>query len=141
MSVTGSSTPSRSPRSEATVRFSARNKVGFVLAILLSIPNMLGPLNPTPEGEAGPPMLILFLGTALGVLTIGAVALGWTRGNAAAIRVASAAIIISVITALPAFFVPDVPAGLRVVAAGGVLLGITSVVLMLTPARPVADRS
>lgn len=140
MSFTDRRSPSR-PRSEVTVQFSTRNRVGFILAILLSIPSLVGPLNPTPEGEAGPPLLVLALGAALGLVTIGAVALGWRRGNASAIRVAAASVIISAITALPAFFVPDVPPGLRVVAAGGVLLGITSVVLMLTPARPIAEPS
>jgi hypothetical protein len=135
MSVTGRTSPSPTASSEATVTFSTRNKFGFVLAILFSAPNLVGPLFPTPDGEVGPPMLVLALGAFLGVVIIAAVALGWARGNRAAIRVASAAIIVSAITALPAFFVPEVPAALRVIAAATVLLAIVSVVLMLSPAR------
>ena len=139
MSVTGSqSSTSQTTSSEAPVPFSTRNKAGFVLAILLSLPNLVGPLFPTPEGEVGPPMLVLVLGSILGVVTIGAVALAWTRGNRSAVRVAAAAIIVGAITALPAFFAPDVPAGLRVFAAVSVLVSIIAVVLMLTPARPTA---
>lgn len=141
MSVTGSqSSASQTTSSEATVPFSTRNKAGFVLAILLSLPNLAGPLFPTPEGEVGPPMLVLVLGSVLGVVTIGAVALAWTRGNRSAVRVAAAAIIVSAVTALPAFFAPDVPAGLRVFAAVSVLVSIIAVVLMLTPARPTAGQ-
>lgn len=137
MSVTGNpSAPSPTMKSEAAVPFSTRNKVGFALAILISVPNLVGPLFPTPEGEVGPPMLVLALGTVLGVITIGAVALAWVRGNRPAIRVAAAALIVGAVTALPAFFAPDVPAGLRVIAAVSVLLSITAVALMLTPARP-----
>jgi hypothetical protein len=136
MSVTGRTSPSPATPSEATVTFSTKNKVGFVLAILFAVPNLFGPLFPTPDGEAGPPMLVLALGAVLGLVTIAAVALGWARGNRAAIRVASAAIIVAAVTALPAFFVPEVPAGLRVIAAASVLLAIITVVLMLTPARP-----
>ena len=140
MSVTGSqSSQSPATQSEATVPFSTRNKAGFVLAILVSLPNLVGPLFPTPEGEVGPPMLVLVLGSVLGVVTIAAVALAWARGRRAAVRVASAAIIVAAVTALPAFFAPDVPAGLRVFAAVSVLVSIIAVVLMLTPARPDAD--
>ena len=140
MSVTGSqSSQSPATQSEATVPFSTRNKAGFVLAILVSLPNLVGPLFPTPEGEVGPPMLVLVLGSVLGVVTIAAVALAWARGRRPAVRVASAAIIVAAVTALPAFFAPDVPAGLRVFAAVSVLVSIIAVVLMLTPARPDAD--
>ena len=141
MSVTGSqSSASHTTPSEVTVPFSTRNKAGFVLAILLSLPNLVGPLFPTPEGEGGPPMLVLVLGSALGLVTIGAVVLAWARGNRSAVRVAAAAIIVGAVTTLPAFFVPDVPAGLRVMAAVSVLVAIIAVVLMLTPARPAAGQ-
>ena len=142
MSVTGSqSSTSDTTQSEATVPFSTRNRAGFVLAILLSLPNLVGPLFPTPEGEVGPPMLVLILGSVLAVVTIGAVALAWARGNRSAVRVAAAAIIVAAVTALPAFFAPGVPAGLRVIAAVSVLTSITAVVLMLTPARPAAGQA
>ena len=141
MSVTGSHpSPSHTTPSEATVPFSTRNKAGFGLAILLSLPNLVGPLFPTPEGEVGPPMLVLVLGSVLGVVTIAAVVLAWARGNRSAVRVAAAAIIVGAVTALPAFFAPDVPAGLRVMAAVSVLVAIIAVVLMLTPARPTAGQ-
>lgn len=140
MSITGRTSPSPATPSEALVTFSTRNKVGFVLAILFSAPNLLGPLFPTPEGEVGPPLLVLALGAVLGLVTIAAVVLGWARRNRAAVRVAAAAIIVSAITALPAFFAPGVPAGLRVIAAVSVLLAIVTVVLMLTPARPTSTR-
>ena len=141
MSVTGSqSSPSYTSPSEATVPFSTRNKAGFVLALLLSLPNLLAPLFPTPEGEVGPPMLVLVLASVLGLVTIGAVALAWARGSRSAVRVAAAAIIVAAVTALPAFFAPDVPAGLRVLAAVSVLASIIAVVLMLTPARPAAGQ-
>lgn len=142
MSITGSqSTQSRASQSEVTVRPSTKNKVGFVIAILLSLTSLAGLFAPTPEGEVGPPMIVLGLGAALGLATIVAVVLAWSRGSRAAVRVASAAIIVGAVTALPAFFVPDVPAMLRVFAAVTVLLSIAAVVLMLSPARRASDKS
>lgn len=122
-------------RTDASSPLQTRNKVGCVLAILVSIPNLVGPLFPTPEGEVGPPMLVLVLGTLLGLVTIGAIAVAWSRANRKAIRVASGAVIVAAVTALPAFFAPGVPAGLRVIAAVSVLVSITAVALMLTPTR------
>lgn len=139
MSFTGStSTQSDANQREVAVRPSTKNKVGFVIAILLSLTNLAGLFAPTPEGEVGPPFIVLALGAALGLATIVAVVLAWARGSRAAVRVASAAIIVAAVTALPAFFVPDVPAMLRVFAALSVLLSIAAVVLMLSPGRPVA---
>ena len=65
---------------------------------------------PTPEGEVGPPFGILVLGPSVGVITVVAVVIAWTKANRGAIRVAAGARIVSMLTALPAFFV-DVPAG------------------------------
>ena len=44
-------------------------------------------------------------------------------------------LILAAITALPAFVVPDVPAGLVAAAGAYVLLTIVTIVLMLKPSR------
>ena len=96
---------------------------------------------PTPDGEVGPPFGILILGTICGVITVIAVVIGWVKANRGAIRVAAGARIISMLTALPAFFV-DVPWFIKVLVTVSVVLTVLSVVLMLSPARqtaPVTD--
>jgi hypothetical protein len=49
-------------------------------------------------------------------------------------RITCASRILSALTSIPAFFVPDVPAELVVLAAGGIVLTLISVFLVL--ARP-----
>ena len=120
---------------------STKNKVGLAIAGLLGVVDSLSVLTPTPDGEVGPPFGILVLGSILGVITLIAVVVGWTKANRAAIRVAAGARIVSVLTALPAFFV-DVPAGIKILVTVAVVLTVVSVVLMLSPARqtsPVTD--
>ncbi len=121
---------------------STKNKVGLVLAGLLGGGDIyFFFFMPTPEGEVGPPMGILVLGLICGVVTLVAVVVAWTKANRGAIRVAAGARIVSMLTALPAFFV-DVPADVKISVTVVVILTVVSVVLMLSPARqtsPVTD--
>jgi hypothetical protein len=111
-----------------------KNKVGLVIAFLLGLSDIGGAFAPTPDGQDGPPRAVLVVGGLLGVATIVAVFIGWRMADRAAIRIAAGTRIISAILSLPAFFV-DVPAGLKALAAVGVVITIVSVVLMLTPPR------
>jgi hypothetical protein len=120
---------------------STKNKVGLVIAGLLGLSDIPAVLMPTPDGEVGPPFGILILGTICGVITVIAVVIGWVKANRGAIRVAAGARIVSMLTALPAFFV-DVPWFIKLLVTGFVVLTVVSVVLMLSPARqtsPVTD--
>lgn len=120
---------------------STKNKVGLAIAGLLGLADIPAVLMPTPEGDVGPPLGILIVGSICGVITVVAVVIAWMKANRGAIRVAAGARIVSMLTALPAFFV-DVPAGLKIVVTALVVLTVISVVLMLSPARqstPVTD--
>jgi hypothetical protein len=116
---------------------STKNKVGLAIAGLLGIADSFSFLQPTPEGEVGPPFGILVLGSICGVITVVAVVVAWVKANRGAIRVAAGARIVSMLTALPAFFV-DVPAGIKILVTAVVVLTVVSVVLMLSPARDAA---
>jgi hypothetical protein len=122
------------PPKKENIMLSTKNKVGLVIAGLLGLADIPAVLMPTPEGDVGPPFGILILGTICGVITVVAVIIGWTKANRGAIRVAAGARIVSMITALPAFFV-DVPAGIKILVTVAVVLTVISVVLMLSPAR------
>jgi len=113
---------------------STRNKVGLVIAGLLGVADITAPFTPTPEDAAGPPFGILVLDAVLGVITVLAIVIAWRQVNRSAVRVAAGARIVSMLTALPAFFV-DVPAGIKIVVAAFVVLTVVSVALMLSPAR------
>jgi len=116
-------------------RGATRSKVGLALAGLLSLSNVFSAFGDTaPEGEVGPPAVVLWAGTVLGIVGLVAVVIAWRTGNRGALRVAAGAIIITALTAVPAFFV-DVPAWLKAAAAVGVLLTIAAVVLMFSTQR------
>jgi len=111
-----------------------RQKIGLALAMLLSVTAIPSVLAPTPNGEEGPPMVILVLNSVLGLIGAVAVVLAW-RGNRAALRILAATLIISAISSLPAFFV-DLPVGLVVAAGAGVVVTIVAVLLMFAPSTP-----
>lgn len=120
---------------------SSRQKTGLALAGLLSAINIPSVAMPTPDGEAGPPFAILVLGTALGVIGLVAVVIGWRTGNQAAFRVAAGTLVVNALSSLPAFFV-DVPVGLKLAVGVSVALTVAAVVLMFSSSRravPVLD--
>ena len=117
------------------VSLSPRNKTGLTLAFLLGLIGIPMFLRGAPEpGVVGPPLIVLVTESICGVVTVVAVAIGWRRASRRATRLAAGAQTLSLLTALPAFFL-DRPALNKLLLA--ILLGatLTAVVLMLTPPR------
>jgi hypothetical protein len=110
-----------------------KQKVGLALCALYSLANIPSFLADGPEGEDGPPLGILIIGSILGVVGLVAAVMAW-RGNRVAMRVAAGAIIIVTLTGLPAFFV-DVPTAIKIVVGVSVLLTVVTVVLMFSGDR------
>jgi hypothetical protein len=111
-----------------------RNKVGLGLLGLLGLVDCLSVLQPTPDGEVGPPFGILVLDSLLGLVTIVFVVVALRTRSRGAIRIVAGARIVSVLTAVPAFFA-GVPAGIVIAVALVVVVTFVGVVLALTPAR------
>lgn len=117
------------------VSLSPRNRIGLAMAFLLGLINVPMFLrDPPASGAVGPPTVVLVTESLCGVVTVVAATVGWRRENPRAVRLAAGALIVSVVTAVPAFFL-DRPALNKLLLA--VLLGstLTAVVLMLTPSR------
>lgn len=129
-------------RTAPSAPLSKLNKAGLVLALLLGLNDMTGPFQPpTPPDQVGPPYQILLLDAALGLVTVVGAVLAWRTARRGAVRLVAGVRIISMVTALPAFFV-DVPAWLKVIVGAYVLLTVAAVAMMLTPSRrptPVTD--
>lgn len=119
---------------------STKQKVGLVLCGLYCLSSIPSVLESQPDGEEGPPMAILVVGTVLGVLGLVATVLAW-RGNRVALRVAAGSIIVITLTGLPAFFV-DVPMFIKALVGVSVVWTVAAVVLMFSGDRhtvPVVD--
>ncbi|MFY9916533.1 MAG: hypothetical protein WAK18_17805 [Nocardioidaceae bacterium] len=111
-----------------------RQKIGLGLAGLMSAGSIPSVFFPTPDGKTGPPMAILVLSTVLGVVGLVAVVIAWRSGSRAAVRVVAGALIIGLLSSLPAFFV-DVPAVVKLMTGVSVLVTVLAVVLMFSPAQ------
>lgn len=117
---------------------STKNKVGLVICAILGLgdlTNLLVLPGNFSSGSNGPPTAVLIADVVLGVITLVAVWFAWRNGNRAAARMVAGSRILSAITALPAFFVGGVAAGLVLLAATGIVLTVVGVWLTLAPAR------
>jgi hypothetical protein len=124
----------------ARARVTGKQKAGLVICLIFGLGNIPSVLTPTPDGEEGPPMAILVIGSILGVVALVAAILAW-RGSRRAMRIGAGAIIVMTLTGLPAFFV-DVPMFVKALVAASVVLTVVAVVLMFSGDRrpaPVVD--
>lgn len=112
-----------------------RAKIGFWLAVALSLVDLAGPLIPTPPDAEGPPLEVVVFSAAMGLVTLVAAVLVARSGSRAALRVMAVARILSGLTALPAFFVSGVPAVFVVWGSATVVLTIVAVVLLMSRPR------
>lgn len=109
-------------------------RAGLVVLGLLSLGDLAGPL--LTDGEH-PPMSIALIGSALGLVSLVLVVLSW-RGARRAVVPLIVLRVLSALSAVPAFFVGDVPAAALVAAGVTVALTVLGVALLLVPARQLA---
>ncbi|NPD04099.1 hypothetical protein HN031_05310 [Nocardioides sp. zg-1308] len=117
-----------------TATWSTKNKVGLGIAIFYALTNLPSAFMPTPNGEDGPPMAILWVCTVLAAVALVGGVMAWRTGSRPAARLTAASLIIVTLTSLPAFFV-DVPAALKVLVAAGVVVTVVFTVLIFSPAK------
>jgi hypothetical protein len=118
---------------ENTMTNTSGRRVGLALLALLSVGDIAG-LALT-DGEH-PPVAIAVLGAVLGVASLVLVVPAYRDPNRP-LRLLIGLRVLSAVTAVPAFFVDDVPAGAEVAAAAIVVLTVVGV-LLVARARTVA---
>jgi len=124
------------------MKLSTLNKTGLIIALVLGVLDISSPFGPSGDSaQDGPPMAILLIDAVLGAITVVAAIIAWRTRRPGVVRIVAGARLISMITALPAFFV-DVPAALQALVGAFVVVTIVCVALMLAPSRrpePVVD--
>ncbi|GIG56328.1 hypothetical protein Lfu02_07000 [Longispora fulva] len=111
-------------------------RTGLVIAALLGLADIGSAFA---GGEQGPPTAVVVADVILGLVTVVAVGLGW-RGRRVAVGTVVGARVLSALSAVPAFFVADVPTELRVVVAVILALTVAAVGLLLAAPRVAGER-
>jgi len=106
-------------------------RAGLIAFGLLSVGDLAAPL--LTDGET-PPMSIALIGSALGLISLVLVVLAW-RGVRRAVVPLIVLRVLSALTAVPAFFVDDVPGGAMAAAGVSIVLAVAGTALVLMPAR------
>jgi hypothetical protein len=109
---------------------SGRFRTGLALSAFLGLLNLPFLYGGAPDGEDGPPTLVLALTAVLGLVSVVCAVVAWRSGNRLAVRINAAALIINALLSLPAFFV-DIASWVKVGAALSVLLTVVALVLTL----------
>ena len=111
-----------------------RAKVGFWLAVVLGVVDLASLLIPTEPDGQGPPLSVTIFSAVMGLVTVAAAVVVARSGNRTALRVMAVARILSGLTAVPAFFEPDV--GPVFVAFGAAVVVLTVIAVVLLMSRP-----
>jgi hypothetical protein len=106
-------------------------RAGLSMLGLLSLVDLAGPL--LTDGQH-PPMSIALIGAGLGLISIVLVILAW-RGRLAAAIALVVLRLLSALTAVPAFLVPDVPTGSMIAAGFGIGLTVVGAALVFAGLR------
>lgn len=109
-------------------------RAGLIVFGVLSVGDLVTPL--ITDGEH-PPMAIALVASALGLISLVLVVFAW-RGRRRAVVPLIVLRVVSALSAVPAFFEPDVPAAAMVAAGVGIALTIAGTALVLAPARELA---
>lgn len=120
---------------------SRKNKVGLVLALLLALADLVSLANvgqKYDEGTQGPPAGVLIFGAVLGAITVVAAVIAWRSGVRVALRTVAGTRILSMLLAVPAFFVKGVPSGVVALVAVAVVATLVSVALVVSKPHEVA---
>ena len=84
-------------------------------------------------------MELMVFATVMGIVTLVGAVIVARSGRRSGLRVMAVSRILSAVTALPAFFVPDVPPVFVAWGAATVVLTIVAVVLLMSRPRVAAD--
>jgi hypothetical protein len=118
------------PATTTTGRFRA----GLAISAFLGLLNIPFLFAPAPDGDEGPPTLVLIVSAVLGLACVVCAAVAWRSGNRLAVRINAAALIINALLSMPAFFV-DIASWVKLGAAVSVLLTVVALVLTLRRER------
>jgi hypothetical protein len=114
----------------STPTTSRRFRAGLAISAFLGLLNLPFVFAPGPEGDEGPPTLVLVLSGVLGVVCVVCAVVAWRSGNRLAVRINAAALIVNALLSMPAFFV-DIAAWVKVGATVSVILTVVAGVLTL----------
>jgi len=107
-----------------------RFRTGLAISAFLGVTNLPFLFAPTPDGDEGPPTVVLVVSGILGLVCVVCAIVAWRSGNRLAVRINAAALILNALFSMPAFFV-DIAAWVKLAAAVAVLLTVVALVLTL----------
>ena len=109
--------------------------IGLVILGLLSVGDVFAPLL---SGDGGPPISLAVILSVVGLASLGAIYGAW-RGSKSALTILVVLRSLSALSAVPAFFVPGVPAGTKTLAGVAIVATLVGIALAVSGRRVAAS--
>ena len=107
---------------------------GLAICALLGVVDIISLASLGSDADDGPPVLVTLSGAVLGVITLVGARMAWRGGRGGVVTVIVSRVI-SALSALPAFFVDDVPDWVPPVVGIFVVLTVVGVGLLVVALR------
>lgn len=105
-------------------------RAGLALSALTGLANLVFLLPSIDWGAEEPPLAMLLLAAAVGLVSVACAAIAWNSGNRRAIRINAAALIFNALMVVPGFF-GDSPAWVPMVSAAFIVATVAAVILTM----------
>jgi hypothetical protein len=110
-------------------------KYGLAICVLLGVVDIVSLASLLSDTDDGPPVLVTLSGAVLGVITLVGARMAWRGGDRRGVVTVIVSRVISALSALPAFFVDDVPDWVPPVVGIFVVLTFVGVGLLVVALR------
>jgi len=113
-----------------------RRRTGYILSAVVAFANIPFAFAPSSnDGSGGPPLGVIVFGVVCAVIILGLLRWAYVSGKAGALRVAAGLMVLVALSAVPAFFVDDVPVWSQL-AAGCYIIGtVVGLALLFSPSQ------
>lgn len=115
---------------------SDRRRTGLILSAVVAFSNIPLAFVPTSkDGSGGPPLGVVVFGVVCAVIILGLLRWAHVSGKAVALRISAGLMVLVALSAVPAFFVDDVPGWAQLAAGGYIVATVIALALLFSPSR------
>lgn len=112
-----------------------RRRTGFIASAVVAFSNIPLAFVPTDDKDGGPPVEVLVFGAVAAVVILALLRWAYVSARPGALRIAAGLMVLVALSAVPAFFVEDVPVWAQLSAGAYIVATVVALSLLFSPSR------